>query len=227
MNHSLDHKRVNDTLLGSLERPALRWLAVHSPGWMTPDIYTIIGVVGSIIIFVGYVLSRFNPGYFWLATFGFLVNWLGDSMDGTLARHRHIERPVYGFFIDHTLDALSEVIIFTGLGLSPYVNFNVACLVLVGYLLLSVLVYIRTYLVGEFRISYSMLGPTEVRVLAILLNAAMFFFGAHSWHIQLGNWGSVPLTPYDIPIGVIGLLLLFFFLSTTFQEAVRLAKAGR
>src|SRR5512136_111145 len=175
LTNAKSHTRINETVLGPLERPALHWLAVHSPKWMNPDIYTAIGVAGSIIILVGYVLSRSHPGYFWLASFGFLVNWYGDSMDGTLARYRHIERPIYGFFVDHTTDAISQVLMFLGLGSSPYISFNIACLTLVAYLLISVLVYIRTYLVGEFKISYGRLGPTEVRVLAVILNTAMFF----------------------------------------------------
>ena len=227
MNKTMKHTRVNDTLLGILERPALNWLAVHSPKWMKPDIYTNIGVAGSITILVGYILSRFDPGYFWLASFGFLVNWYGDSMDGTLARYRHIERPIYGFFVDHVTDAFGQVLIFVGLGLSPYISFNIACLTLAAYLLISVLVYIRTYLVGEFRISYGMLGPTEVRGLAVILNTAMFFFGERIWHLKINLLGNVYLNPYDFFVGAIGLLLLYFFLTTAWQEAIRLAKSGQ
>jgi archaetidylinositol phosphate synthase len=225
LNNSTNHTRINDTLVGTLERPALNWLAVHSPKWMTPDIYTAIGVAGSIIILVGYVLSRFHPGYFWLASFGFFVNWYGDSMDGTLARYRHIERPIYGFFVDHITDAFGQLLIFVGLGISPYISFNIASLTLVAYLLMSVLVYIRIYLVGEFRISYGMLGPTEARVLAVLLNTAMFFFGEKVWQLKTGLLGTLDINPYDMCVGAIGLLLFFFFLTTAWQESIRLAKS--
>jgi phosphatidylglycerophosphate synthase len=122
---------------------------------------TTVGVFGSLVTLTGYLLSRGHPAFFWLASLGFLINWYGDSLDGTLARYRKIERPVYGFFIDHTTDALTQVMVFVGLGLSPYVTFNVAVLTLVGYLLMSVLVYVRTCVVAEFRISYGKLGPTE------------------------------------------------------------------
>jgi archaetidylinositol phosphate synthase len=227
LNKPKDHTRVNDTILGPLEQPALKWLAVHSPKWMNSDIYTAIGVAGSIIILVGYVLSRFHPGYFWLATFGFFVNWFGDSMDGTLARYRHVERPIYGFFVDHITDAIGQVLIFVGLGLSPYVSFNIACLTLAAYLLLSILVYIRTYLVSEFKISYGMLGPTEVRALAVLFNTAMFFFGQKIWPLEIGSLGKIVINPYDLFVGAIGLLLLFFFLNTACQETIRLAKSGQ
>jgi archaetidylinositol phosphate synthase len=227
LKNSRKHTRVNNILLGQIERPTLKWLAVHSPKWMNPDIYTAIGAFGSVIILVGYILCRFNPSFFWLATFGFIVNWYGDSMDGTLARYQHIERPIYGFFVDHTIDAIGQVLIFVGLGLSPYVSFNMACLTLVAYLLMSVLVYIRSYATGEFKISYGMLGPTEARAIAILLNTAMFFFGKQNWHINISLLGNIIINPYDLFVGAIGLLLLYFFLTTAFQELFRLAKSGQ
>jgi phosphatidylglycerophosphate synthase len=227
LKNSRKHTRVNNILLGPIERPILKWLAVHSPKWMNPDIYTAIGVFGSVIILVGYILCRFDPSFFWLATFGFFVNWYGDSMDGTLARYRNIERPIYGFFVDHTTDAIGQVLIFVGLGLSPYVSFNMAILTLAAYLLMSILVYIRSYATGEFKISYGSLGPTEARVLAILLNTAMFFFGKQEWHINIRLLGNILINPYDIFVGVIGLLLLYFFLTTAFQEIIRLAKSGQ
>src|SRR5512132_92468 len=177
MDKIKDHTRINDILLGPLERPALHWLAAHMPAWVTPDICTVIGTLGALLTLVSYGLSNLSPNYLWLASLGFLINWFGDSLDGTLARYRHIERPRYGYYIDHTIDVIRQVINFLGLGLTPYISFNVACLSLISYLLLSVLVYIRTYVVGEFKISYGKLGPTESRVIAVLLNIAMYFFG--------------------------------------------------
>jgi phosphatidylglycerophosphate synthase len=222
-----DHTRINDILLGPLERPALQWLAAHTPAWLAPDHYTIAGVVGGFIILAGYALSNLHPGFFWLATLGFVINWIGDSLDGTLARYRNIQRPVYGFYIDHVTDAAMQVLVFTGLGLSPYVTFNVACMALVGYLLLSVLVYVRTCLVGEFKISYGKLGPTEARALAVLLNAAMFFFGEQRYVFRVGDLGQVTVNPYDLAVGTIALLLFYFFLTTATKEAFRLAKEDR
>ncbi len=224
MTNPPDHTRINDIFLGPLERPALRWLAAHAPTWMTPNICTTIGVLGGVIIFLGYLLSNLHPGFFWLASFGFLVNWYGDSLDGTLARYRKIERPAYGFFIDHSTDAATQVIIFFGLGLSPYISFNMACLALVGYLLLSVLAYIRTYVSNEFKISYSKLGPTEIRALAVLLNTVMFFFGALQWPVQQGALGRLTLNLYDLALGFVFLVLVFFYITTATREVRRLGK---
>jgi phosphatidylglycerophosphate synthase len=215
------HKRVNDILLGPLERPALRWLAAHMPEWVTPDICTAIGIGGALITFAGYVLSNIHPGFLWLASFGFIVNWFGDSLDGTLARYRRIERPMYGYFVDHTTDAISQVIIAMGLGLTPYVSFDMACLLVIAYLMLSVMVYLRTYVVGEFKISYGGLGPTESRVVAVLLNIGMYFFGMQSM-----TFYQLTFSPYDVLIAALAVLLFSFFFNTAIKETRRLAALG-
>ncbi len=218
------HKRVNDILLGPLERPALRWLAAHLPAWVAPDTCTWIGILGSVLIAVCYGLSLWNRNFLWLASLGYVINWFGDSLDGTLARFRHIERPRYGFFIDHTTDAVSQMLVFLGLGLTPYVSFSVACLALIAYLMLSVLVYVRTCVEGEFKISYGKLGPTEIRVLAILLNTVMYFGGVRVLRLPSGALGQLAITPYDFIVAAVAVLLLAFFVVTAVQETKRLAR---
>ena len=227
MTNIKKHQRVNDILLGPLERPALKWLADHLPAWVSPDICTTIGVMGAVVILVSYGLSRNSDNFLWLASLGFVINWFGDSLDGTLARYRHIERPIYGFYIDHMTDAVSQVMIFLGLGLTHYIKFEVACLTLIAYLLLSVLVYVRTCVVGEFRISYGKLGPTEIRVLAILLNSVMYFAGRHSIVWTIGFACPLTISVYDLFVAAIALLLLGFFIFTATQETIRLMKANK
>jgi len=217
-----NHQRVNDILLGPLERPALHWLARHMPAWMTPDLLTLIGVGGALLTLFSYILSRWSDGFLWLASLGFIINWFGDSLDGTLARLRRIERPIYGFFIDHTVDAFITILIFVGLGLTRHVSLYVAFLALTGYLLMSIIVYVRTSAIGEFKISYGKLGPTEVRVLAILLNTAMFFGGVRSQWVDLGILGRFVLGPYDIAVGVIAFILFYFATTTAIRQAIRL-----
>lgn len=222
MADSRNHQRVNDILLGPLERPALQWLAAHSPAWMTPDKLTIIGTLGAILIFFSYVASRANPAFLWLASFGFLVSWYGDSLDGTLARYRKIQRPKYGFFVDHTVDAFNEMLIVLGLGLSTYVSFNVAAVALIGYLMLSVYVYVRTFVDGVFKISYGKLGPTEVRAILVLLNTAMFFFGAPYFDLPFGRF-----TLYDLPVAAIALVLVTLFVVSSWRTARELSEIDR
>jgi archaetidylinositol phosphate synthase len=216
------HQRVNNILLGPLERPALKWLAARMPAWVTPDGLTGLGLAAAVLIFVSYALTNLDRGFLWLASLGFLINWFGDSLDGSLARERHIERPRYGFFVDHTIDAFSEVLIFLGIGLSPYVNFDIACLALIGYMLLSVLVYITTYVNGVFRISYIRLGPTEMRAIAILANSVVFFVGNPMLHLPFG-----PLSFYNLLAIILTTLFFGGFIVVTMVQAVELAKVDR
>ncbi len=202
-----DHARVLETLTGDAEKRVLIAMAERMPSWVTPDQLTFLGVLGSVIMFAGYLLSNSDPAWLWLATFGLIVNWFGDSTDGTLARVRHIERPRYGFYIDHTADVISEALVFLGIGVSPYVRFDLACLAYIGYLGMSVLVYVRTCVDGVFRISYSRLGPTELRIVLAVVNAVMFFAGVRTFR-ALG----ATLSYYDIVVAVIAAGLAFTFL---------------
>ncbi len=214
MSDIKSHERVNDILLGPLERPALRWLAAHLPGWITPDILTGIGVVGTLVTFAGYWLTRFDHNYLWLASLGFIINWFGDSLDGTVARYRNIQRPRYGFFIDHIVDAFSEMMVFLGLGLSTYLHLELALIALVGYLMVSEMVFIQMLVTGVFQISYGKLGPTEARVIGILANTAVYILGNPTFALSIGV-----LSLYDfIAIGVIG-LESGIFLTNTIKQA--------
>jgi len=215
------HRRVNDIFLGPLERPALQWLAAHLPAWVTPNILTYIGLFGSILIAASYTLTNMHIGFLWLANLGFIINWFGDSLDGTLARYRHIERPRYGFFIDHTIDAFSVIMIVLGMGLSPFVRFDLAALAVIGYLLLGNLVYIRTCLVGEFRISYGKLGPTEVRVILILADIIVYFGRNPRFTSQYGT-----LSFFDWVVIALTFLLFFFSIRSAVQQAQEFARLG-
>ena len=216
------HRRINNIILGPLERPALQWLAAHMPVWVTPDLCTAVGVIGALVTAISYGLSNYHPAFLWLASLGFVINWFGDSMDGTLARYRRIERPLYGYFVDHTTDMVCQLMIGIGLGVSPYVSFDVAMLMVLAYVMLSGLVFLRTYVAGEFKISYGGLGPTESRVVAVFLNTAMFFAG-----VQKLTFFQVTISVYDIAIAVIGLLLFWFFITTAVKETHRLARLGK
>ena len=212
------HKRENDILLGFLERPALKWLAAHMPAWVKPDTLTSLGIFASILIFISYSLTNISENFLWLASLGFILNWFGDSLDGTLARYRKIERPRYGFLIDHFVDAISATLIFIGLGISPYVNFSVALIALVGYLLLSIMVYLITYVTNVFQITNLKIGPTEIRVVAILANTAMFIVGNPTF--SLPYFGETSF--YTLIVGVLACLMIIYFVVNTSIQAHRL-----
>ena len=215
-----NHKRENDILLGFLERPALQWLAAHSPAWVTPDVLTWTGVAASVLIFISYGLTQFNRNFLWLASFGFIMNWLGDSLDGSLARYRHIERPRYGFLVDHWVDAISAVLIFLGLGISPYVDLQVASLALIGYLLLSIMVYLITYVTGVFQITSAKIGPTEIRALAVILNFVMFFSGNNAV-MTVPYLGAISI--YTLITGILTIAMGIYFVVNTSIHVRRLA----
>jgi phosphatidylglycerophosphate synthase len=213
-----NHTRENDILLGFLERPALKWLAAHMPAWVTPDVLTWIGILASILIFISYALTNVSEYFLILASFGFALNWFGDSLDGTLARYRHIERPRFGFLIDHFVDAISTVLIFIGLGISPYVDITVASMGVIAYLLVSIMVYLITYVTGVFNITSAKIGPTEIRVLAIIANTTMLIIGNPT--VNLPIFG--PTTLYTLFVGFIALLMTLYFLINTSIQARKL-----
>ncbi|MGD2058189.1 MAG: CDP-alcohol phosphatidyltransferase family protein [Anaerolineales bacterium] len=208
-------RRVNQSLLGPIEKPVLLWLARHTPARIGSDTMTLVGIVGTGVILLGYGLSHLHASFLWLASAGFVINWFGDSLDGTLARYRDAERPKYGFFVDHLVDAGSQVVIFVGMGISPYVQLDYACLALAGYLLLSIYAYVTAFVTGEFRISYIKLGPTEMRLIAILLNTAVFFFGNPIIPIP----GS-PTSAFDAFVLLIAALLISVFTVVSIRKSL-------
>ena len=175
MEEQKQAKRIQTSILNPLEKKVLVWLAERMPAWVTSDMLTFVGFLGALIIATGYALSNLNLNWLWLASFGFVVNWFGDSLDGSLARVRNTQRKTYGFYLDHNVDVINECIMFFGVGISPLVNLTFMMAVLVAYLVLSVYVYIDCYLKGEHRLTYGGLGPPEFRLLAIILNTLYIF----------------------------------------------------
>jgi archaetidylinositol phosphate synthase len=165
--------REPNFLLARAEKRALRAIARRLPRWVLPDDLTALGVLSAIGICVAYVLSNQDPAWLWAASALLVVHWLGDSLDGTLARVREIQRPRYGYYLDHLVDAASTAAIGIGLGLSPYMLLSVGALVVVAYLVLSINVYLESQALGRFSIGYGLLGPTELRLVLIGLNTAL------------------------------------------------------
>jgi archaetidylinositol phosphate synthase len=169
-------QRLNTAWLWPLERPALLALAQRMPSWVTPDILTGIGFAGALITFGGYVLAAREPAWLWLASAGLVVNWFGDSLDGNLARFRKIERPRYGYYLDQAIDLVMQLLLAAGVALSGYIYGELSFLALSVFLMMSALTLLRENISGVFRMAYGGIGPTEMRVMFIILNAAMYFF---------------------------------------------------
>lgn len=168
-------KRIQTSILNAAEKKVLIKIANRLPAWVTSDSLTWTGVIGAIICAVGYALSAINMQYLWISSFGLFVNWFGDSLDGTLARVRNTQRPTYGFYIDHALDAFTITIMCAGAGLSPLFTPTIGLLVLAAYLVLSIHTYLLTILKNEFVLTYGGLGPTEFRLVMVIMNTVAIY----------------------------------------------------
>ena len=213
--------RIQQNLLAVAERRLLTWICARLPMWVTPDLLTGIGVAGAGVIFAGYALSDRSPGWLWLAIVGFVIQWFGDSLDGSLARYRKIERPAFGYFIDHSCDGASTLLIVAGIGLSPYVRLDVALFALVGYLLLAIHAFLSVKVIGEMKLSYLNAGPTELRLMLIALTLAMMAFGPYGPKL-IGVLGG-----FDLLIAVVAAILIGLFVIQTLSTARRLDRMER
>src|SRR4051794_29250751 len=165
--------REPNFLLAKPEKRVLSAIARRLPRWILPDDLTALGVASAIGIGISYLATNADHTWLWVASALLVVHWLGDSLDGTLARVRGIERPRYGYYLDHLIDAISTACIGIGLGLSPFMLLATGALIVVAYLMLSINVYLESFALGRFSIGYGRIGPTEVRVLLIGLNVAL------------------------------------------------------
>ena len=166
--------RVQQSFLTSIEKRVLLWMAERTPAWINSDHLTVLGFAAQVMAGVSYALARGNRNWL-LAVIGFLaLNWLGDSLDGTLARVRQRQRPRYGFYVDHMVDSIGSLALMGGLALSGYMHPYIAIGLLIGFLLLSVQSYLATYTLGQFQLSFWNFGPTELRILLAVGNLALF-----------------------------------------------------
>ncbi len=202
--------RIQGNLVARRERQLLTWLCTRLPAFVTPDSLTAFSVLGAIIVFAGYIASRSFPGFLWVASLGLVINWFGDSLDGSLARHRRIERPVYGYFVDHTVDALCNLLIMAGLGFSRDVAMAVSLFALIGYFLLCIYVFINNHVSGVFQLSFLWGGPTELRLMLVCLNAGMFF-APHAGVTVGGSFVSV----YEALVLLAGTIFTVLFIQRT------------
>jgi len=158
------------SILTPLEKLTLRWLAERMPAWVNSDHLTLLGFAGMILTGVSYYLAQYNRLFLVAGIVCLAINWFGDSLDGTLARFRNRQRPRYGFYVDHIVDAFGISFVVAGLGLSGYMSPSVAMAFLIAYFLVNIEIYLATYTLGVFKLSYGVLGPTEFRVIVCIWN---------------------------------------------------------
>src|SRR5687768_13526211 len=178
-----------------------------------------LALVAAVAVFAGYAASAFDRNWLWLSVGGYVVHWFGDSLDGSLARYRSIERPRYGYFVDHSADALGVLFIVGGLGVSPFIRLDVSLVALAGYYLLAIHTFLAARVIGEFKLTYVSAGPTELRLILIGLTVAMYVFGHSAPRFMT-------FSPFDLFVGSIGVLLIALFVVQTLEMARRLRRLG-
>lgn len=165
--------RIHHSLTASIEKRALHWMAERAPAWLTSDQLTILGLGAQIAAGLAYILARYDRRALLLVILCIALNWLGDSLDGTLARVRRRQRPRYGFYVDHMVDIFGAVALMGGLGGSGLLHWQTAIAMLVAFLILSSESYLATYTLSCFQLSQGIFGPTEIRILLIAGNLAL------------------------------------------------------
>lgn len=207
--------RVLESILAPAERSALRWLAAHIPSGVNSDQLTVIGFLGMIGAGFAYWTARFHPWALIVVCAFLTLNWFGDSLDGTLARFRDQQRPRYGFYVDHVIDAVGALFLLGGLALSGYMHPWIAMGLLLTYNLLAMESYLASYTIGEFRLTHFLFGPTELRVLLVIGNLYLLY--KPMVHI-VGR--TVRLFDVGGAIGIAGMLLIFII--TTVRNTAKL-----
>jgi len=219
-----DAPRQAKFLVARFEQWALPRIAARLPRWVLPDHLTGLGIVAATLIMACYWLSNQDRAWLWGANVGLVLHWFGDSLDGTLARVRRIQRPRYGFYLDHLTDAYATAALGLGLGFSPFMLVSVGLAGVMAYLILSINVYLETYVFGVFRYGYGVLGPTEARIVLIALNTVALFISPLPFTLM-----GVEMTVFDIGgliITVVMLGLLLWRAGRNLRELARLEPAN-
>lgn len=187
-------KRIQDSALAGWEKRALVWMALRTPRWLNSDHFSALAVIGMAAAGAAYWAAGGHRVWLLVVVAGLALNWLGDSLDGTLARVREQQRPRYGFYLDHVLDGISTALLLGGLALSGFILPALALGLLVAYLLLMLESCLATYALGEFRMAFAGFGPTELRI--VLAIGTLFLWndptvGVLSGRYRLFDVGAV------------------------------------
>jgi archaetidylinositol phosphate synthase len=213
-------RRVQESWIAAAEKRALLWLAQRTPDFIGPDHLTLLGLAAQLGSGACYALAGQNR-YFLLGAIACLgLNWLGDSLDGTLARVRQRLRPRYGFYVDHMVDSFGALALMGGLALSGYMHPPIAIGLLIAFLMLSIQSYLATHTLGEFRLSFWRFGPTELRILLAVGNLALL------WKPMVHFLGR-EYRLFDVggAIGLMGMALML--ICFTLQNTARLYRQER
>lgn len=207
------HVRVNTGLLAGPEKRTLLWLAARTPAAVSPDQLTVLGIVGAFFVMIGFICCQISAWFGGLVVVGLALNWLGDSLDGTLARYRHIERPDFGYLLDHSCDLISQTFIFVGLGFSPYFTIFSGLVALSMYLLMTSFTYLKVMVLRTHHLSYYGVGATELRLMIAVWMVIGLCVGPGLTGASYLRWPII-----DIVIGVMGCLVFVAFMWKVYTD---------
>ncbi len=190
-----------------VERRVLHWIAPRLPTAINSDHLTVLALAAMAVAGIAYWMSASHVWALWVVNVCLAVNWFGDSLDGTLARVRQQQRPRYGFYVDHVVDAAGLTMLVGGMALSGYMTPIVALGLLAAYLLLCIEVYLATYCLSTFRMSFARVGPTELRILLALGNAATIWLHPDP-HVVIAG-ASARLFDVAGLLAIVGLVISF------------------
>jgi archaetidylinositol phosphate synthase len=210
---------VNTAFTAKAEEKAKEWICPRLPLWVTPDVLTGIGVIGILMVAAGFVLGFVNRNYLILVVAGLIIHWFGDSFDGSIARYRKKTRPHYGYYIDKVVDAVSVVVLCLGLGLSGYVKIEFALLFGLAYMALMIHADLVVHVQNECRYAFAGFGPTEIRIVGIII-AAYMYFAEINYYDVIGHI----LTQYDFCVIAISFIMFVILLVSIIQKGIELNK---
>lgn len=213
MSSQKNHERLNSSALNLSEKELLDFIVRRIPSYIGPNDLSVIGLIGALISFIGFLLCNLSQAFLPVAGFGIFLNWFGDSTDGTLARYRGIERPKFGYLIDHSFDLISNALMFIGLGLSPYFTFFSSLLAISMYYLFSAYTYLKVLTLSKHTLSYGGMGATELRLMMVVWAIIAALFGQDMINSQLLGHRTI-----DAVICTLWIVCLLFLCYTIFQE---------
>ena len=218
------HVRLHQSVLAASEKRLLIWIAGRLPRWINSDHLSALGLASMAGAGVSFWLARTDPvaGAGLVVVF-LLLNWFGDSLDGTVARVRNQQRPRYGYYVDHVLDLAGTALLFGGLAASGYMSPMIAVLVVAAFFLVSAEAYLATHARGVFKMAFVGIGPTELRIL--LAAGALALIGTP----VITPMGFAEIRLFDLGgiIAVIGMVITFVVTASNNIRALYLEETKR
>ena len=214
-----EQEAINTALTAKVEERAKDYICPRIPNWIGPDHLTVIGILGMIMVSLGFYFGFLNRYYLVFVVLGLAVNWFGDSFDGSIARYRKRTRPKYGYYIDKIVDAIVVIIFGLGLGLSGFVRLEVSLLLACVYLAMMLNVDLLVYVEGKSKNSFGLFGPTEVRIIGAIIAVVMFFLPVTYYNIH-----DCVVTQYDIVIAILTVIMFLVLIVTIVSKGIELHK---